>query len=172
MVDILDTDTSNRPTSDRVMIALRKIIQALDLNSKQLVKRVGLTGPQLVILQEIAHLGEVSIGEIAQAVSLRQATVTGILERMEKRGLIMRRRSEHDKRRVMVSITDDGKGVLKKAPPLMQETFVDRFYGLQEWEQNMILVSLQRLVSIMDAQTIRAAPFLASGTLDAPDIKK
>jgi DNA-binding MarR family transcriptional regulator len=154
------------------MIALRKIIQALDLNSRQLVKRVGLTGPQLVILQEIAHLGEVNVGEIAQAVSLRQATVTGILERMEKRELILRRRSEHDKRRVMVSITASGKALLKEAPPLMQETFVERFYGLQEWEQNMILVSLQRLVSIMDAQTIRAAPFLASGTLDDPGAKK
>jgi DNA-binding MarR family transcriptional regulator len=155
-----------RSTSDRVMIALRKIIQALELNSRQLVKRVGLTGPQLVILQEIAHLGEVNVGEIAQAVSLRQATVTGILERMEKRGLLTRRRSRHDKRRVMVGITDHGRTLLQQAPPLMQETFVERFYGLQEWEQNMILVSLQRLVSIMDAQTIQAAPFLAAGTLD------
>ena len=39
----------NRTVSDSVMIALRKIIQAIDMNSKKLVKRVGLTGPQLVI---------------------------------------------------------------------------------------------------------------------------
>ena len=168
-----DTNSNHtRPNSDRVMIALRKIIQALDLNSRQLVKRVGLTGPQLVILQEIAHLGEVNVGEIAQAVSLRQATVTGILERMEKRGLLTRRRSQHDKRQVMVSITDNGKTVLKAAPPLMQETFVERFYGLQEWEQNMILVSLQRLVSIMDAQAIQAAPFLAAGSLDGSPVSE
>ena len=173
VIEISDSDTSKRPTSDRVMIALRKIIQALDLNSRQLVKRVGLTGPQLVVLQEIAHLGEVNVGEIARAVSLRQATVTGILERMEKRGLIIRRRSQHDKRRVLVSITDRGKTVLQEAPPLMQETFVERFYSLQEWEQNMILVSLQRLVSIMDAQTIQAAPFLAAGALDGiPAVEK
>ena len=161
----------NRTVSDSVMIALRKIIQAIDTNSKQLVKRVGLTGPQLVILQEITRMGEVTAGEIAQAVSLSQATVTGILERMEKRGLLARRRSERDKRRIMVSITESGKQVLKDAPPLMQEAFVDRFSDLQEWEQTMILSSLQRLVSIMDAKTIQAAPFLATSPIDNPVTK-
>ena len=156
-----------RTTSDSVMIALRKIIQAIDMNSKKLVKRVGLTGPQLVILQEISNLGEVTAGEIARAVSLSQATLTGILERMEKRGLLSRRRSKHDKRRVMVNITDSGKKVLDDAPPLMQEEFVDGFSSLQEWEQNMILSSLQRLVSIMDAKAIQAAPFLATSAINS-----
>jgi len=160
-----------RTNSDSVMIALRKIIQAIDMNSKKLVKQVGLTGPQLVILQEISNLGEVTAGEIARAVSLSQATLTGILERMEKRGLLSRRRSKHDKRRVMVNITDSGKKVLDDAPPLMQEEFVDGFSSLQEWEQNMILSALQRLVSIMDAKAIQAAPFLATAPIDNQVVK-
>lgn len=141
------------------------------MNSRKLVKRVGLTGPQLVILQEISSLGEVTSGEIARAVSLSQATLTGILERMEKRGLLSRRRSEHDKRRVMVRISDSGMKVLEDAPPLMQEEFVDEFSSLQEWEQNMILSSLQRLVSIMDAKAIQAAPFLATSAINTEAAK-
>ena len=155
----------HRTISDNVMIALRKIIQAIDLNSKKLVKRVGLTGPQLVILQEISNIGKATSGEIARAVSLSQPTVTGILERMEKRGLLTRQRSRHDKRRIMVSITENGRNVLKDAPPLMQEAFVERFSSLQEWEQNMILSALQRLVSIMDAKAIQAAPFLETSPI-------
>lgn len=149
------------------MIALRKIIQAIEMNSKKLVKRVGLTGPQLVILIEIARCGEVTAGEIAQAVSLSQATVTGILERMENRGLIVRQRNHQDKRRIMVRITDTGKKILEEAPPLMQEAFVERFSSLQEWEQTMILSALQRLVSIMDAKSIQAAPFLATSIIES-----
>ena len=98
----------NRAASDSVMIAMRKIIQAIDLNSKKLVKRVGLTGPQLVILQEISSWEEMTAGEIAKAVSLSQSTVTGILDRLQKRQLIRRRRSVGDKRRIMVGITDSG----------------------------------------------------------------
>ena len=160
-----------RSVSDSVMIALRKIIQAIDMNSKKLVKRVGLTGPQLVILQEIDNLGEVTAGEIARAVSLSQATVTGILERMEKRGLLARQRSDSDKRRIMVRITPSGNHVLQAAPPLMQEAFIERFASLQDWEQTMILSALQRLVSIMDARAIQADPFLATSPLDNPSTK-
>jgi DNA-binding MarR family transcriptional regulator len=156
----------HRSLSDSVMIALRKIMQAIELNSKRLVKRVGLTGPQLVILQEVDRNGEVTAGEIARAVSLSQATVTGILERMEKRGLLARQRSDRDKRRIMVRITERGRQILDEAPPLMQEAFVEKFSSLQAWEQTMILSALQRLVSIMDATTIQAAPFLSTSPLD------
>ena len=56
--------------------------------------------------------------------------------------------------------------ILEEAPPLMQETFVERFSSLHEWEQSMILSALQRLVSLMDAKAIEAAPFLATSTLN------
>jgi DNA-binding MarR family transcriptional regulator len=153
---------------DQVMIALRKIIRAIDMNSKKLVKRVGLTGPQLLILQEISRNVEITAGAIANAVSLSQATVTGILERMEKRELLTRQRSETDKRRIMVRITQEGKDILKNAPPIMQEAFVERFDNLQEWEQTMILSALQRLVVMMEAKAIEVAPFLeAAATLES-----
>ena len=163
--DPADTITSS------VLIALRKIIQSISMNSKSLVKRVGLTGPQLMILQEVVHAGEVSVGEVAKAISLSQGTVTGILERMEKRALVSRRRSDTDRRRVLVQATTAGKQLLETAPPLMQEAFVERFNSLPDWEQNMILCALQRLVTIMDAKTIQAAPILATGPIDPSETK-
>ena len=157
---------SDIPVTDNVMINLRKIIRAIDMNSKKLIKRVGLTGPQLVILHEIERCDEISAGDVARAVSLSQATVTGILDRLEKRGLVVRQRSKHDKRRIMVSITDAGRRILETKPPLMQDAFVEKFSSLREWEQNMILSALQRLVSIMDANEIDASPFLSTAPLD------
>ncbi len=160
-----------RSIADNVLIAIRKIIQSIDLNSRSLVKRVGLTGPQLVILKEVAGSSEVSVGEVAKAISLSQGTVTDIVERMEKRGLVARRRSEHDRRRVLVSATESGKRLLEKATPLMQESFVEQFNGLPDWEQAMILSSLQRLVSIMDAKAIKAEPILSTVLIDESAVK-
>ena len=151
-----------RKISDNVLIAIRKIIQAIDLNSKKLVKQVGLTGPQLVILQEISRLGTVSVGEVAKNVSLSQGTVTGILERMEKRGVVVRQRSNQDKRRVMVRITESGNKILSNAPPIMQERFLGKFSQLEGWEKTMILSALQRLVFMMDAKTLVAEPYLSA----------
>ena len=157
--------------TDSVLIAIRKIIQSIAMNSKSLVKRVGLTGPQLMILQEVVHSSEISVGEVAKAISLSQGTVTGILERLEKRELVIRRRSDFDRRRVLVQTTEAGKALMQTAPPLMQEAFVERFGALQDWEQAMILSALQRLVTIMDAKTIQAAPILATGPIDESNAK-
>jgi len=157
--------------SDKVLIALRKIIQAIDLNSKSLVKRVGLTGPQLVLLHYISSVKEISAGEVAKNVSLSQGTVTGILDRMEKRELIVRQRSIQDKRRVMVQITESGKQLLATAPPVMQENFLEKFNQLQLWEQTMILSALQHMVVMMDAKSINAAPFLSATPIEVMETK-
>ena len=151
---------TEKETTEQVIIALRKIMRALDLNSKQLVKRVGLTGPQLAILIEVSKHSEISVGKLAEKVSLSQGTVTSILERLEKKGLVARIRNGIDKRKVMVSNTETGSLLLSKAPPLMQESFVIRLESLEEWERLMILSGLTRLVSLLNAHNIKVAPFL------------
>jgi DNA-binding MarR family transcriptional regulator len=143
-----------------VLIAIRRIIQSVDLHSRYLVRHFGLTGPQLIILQEISKRKEVSISAIAKAVSLGQPTVTGILERLESRGLITRRRSEEDKRKVFIAITEGCRKLMEKTPPPMQEHFTNAFNCLQDWEQSMILASLQRIVKLMGVKTIAAEPIL------------
>lgn len=144
--------------SDRVISELRKIIQAIDQNSKRLVRRVGLTGPQLVILKAVAQQEEVSVGEIARNVSLSQGTVTGVIERLVGRDLILRWKSGQDRRRVMVKVTPTGQRLLAQAPPLMQEAFMSRFNQLPAWRQTMILSALQQLSSIMATKLADPAP--------------
>jgi DNA-binding MarR family transcriptional regulator len=152
-----------------VLVALRRIMRAIDLHSRYLMQMHGISGPQLMILQEMLKLGDAPIGTLATAVSLSQATVTGIMDRLEKRGLITRRRDEEDKRRVLVSITAEGKRLLLAAPPPLQESFVSEFSRLEDWEQTLILSSLQRVVSMMEATELDATPMLASGTLAATE---
>jgi len=146
---------------NEVLIAIRRIIQSVDLHSRYLERYFGLTVPQLIVLQVVSNNGEMPIGEIAKSVSLGQPTVTGILERLENRGLVTRRRGEKDKRKMYISVTESCHQLLEKAPPPMQEHFIDAFTSLQDWEQSMILTSLQRIVALMDAKTIQVAPILA-----------
>lgn len=154
--------------SDAVLVALRKIIRSIELNSRSLVKRVGLTGPQLIILKEVSRMNGSSIGEVARTISLSQATVTGIVERLEKRNLLLRRRSDVDRRKVMVEITQEGETLVQDAPPLMQEAFVDRFSRLPEWEQSMVLSALQLLVQLMDAKSLSESSGLMEEDGDIP----
>jgi len=147
-------------------MALRRVIRATDLHSKYLAKTTGLTAPQILLLQTINKKSDVTIGELANDVSLSQATVTTILDRLETRKLVYRKRSDEDKRKVYVRLTDSGSDTLAHAPPLLQEQFIQQFSGLQEWEQTMIISALQRIATMMDAQNIDASPVLDVGTLD------
>ena len=155
----------HQETYDAVLIALRRIIRAIDLRSKNLAQHHGLTVPQLVVLQEINRSEEVSTGQLAKNVSLSNATVTGILDRLAKRELVNRRRSGNDKRSVLVKLTGKGTEMLAKAPLLLQDHFVSEFSELADWEQNLILSSLQRVAHMMEAKDLDAAPLLVSGEI-------
>ena len=150
-----------------VMAALRRIIRAIDLHSRSLVQRFGLTGPQLVVLKELVAESPRSVSEIAKAVNLSQATVTGILDRLERKAMVLRARDLSDRRKMMVSPTADAKRVLAGAPPLLQEHFTGAFGRLPDWQQNQILSSLQRIVALMEATDVEAGPILTTGPLDA-----
>ncbi|MDR9425347.1 MAG: MarR family winged helix-turn-helix transcriptional regulator [Marinobacter sp.] len=150
---------------DQVLVALRRVIRATDLHSKRLSKHAGLTGPQLLIMRTIRDLGEVTIGTIAEQVSLSQATVTTILDRLEHRELVYRVRSTRDKRKVHAHLTEKGEEILARAPNPLQEDFIEKYQSLEEWEQTMILSSLQRVANMMNADDIDASPVLTVGSM-------
>ena len=154
-------------TTRQVLAALRRIIRAIDLHSRSLVQRFGLTGPQLVVLKELIETSPRSVSELATAVNLSQATVTGILDRLERKEMVTRVRDSKDRRRVMITPTSVAEAVLAGAPPLLQEQFTDGFAALPDWQQTQILSSLQRIVSLMEATHVEAGPILTTGPLDA-----
>jgi DNA-binding MarR family transcriptional regulator len=136
-------------SSIEVLATLRQIIRAMDVHSKQLSKLYGLTGPQLVLLKEIAKNEYISVSELAKRASLSQATVTSIIDRLEAKGFVSRIRSEADKRKVILEVTAKAREKLNNKPSVLQEEFVRKFNGLEEWEQSLLISSLQRIVSMM-----------------------
>jgi DNA-binding MarR family transcriptional regulator len=149
-----------------ILTALRRIIRAIDLRSRRLVEESGLTGPQLMVLRAAARLSGSPIGAIAREVHLSQPTVTGILDRLERQGLIRRERGEPDRRIVLVTVTPEGGRVLRAAPSLLEDGFRTQLARLESWEQTQILATLQRLASMMGAEGLDASPVLATGPID------
>jgi DNA-binding MarR family transcriptional regulator len=146
--------------SDEVLVALRRVIRAIDIHSKKLAQQHGLTGPQALIIKEVIRQQSVSIGLLAKEISLSHATVTDIVKRLESRGLLLRQRSEQDRRQVFISATPAAKERMKHSIPLLQEKFIERFEKLAQWEQTQIVSSLEHISAMMDAEEIEASPIL------------
>lgn len=151
--------------SDGVLVSLRRIIQAIDLHSRQLVRQHGITTPQLLILKQVEAEGAITVSRLANKISLKQTTVTDILNRLEKKKLVRRTKDVKDRRRVLIEETEAGKKLLDAAPSPLQETFINEFEHLDTWKQTMILSSLQLLESLMAEEIISAAPILTTGAL-------
>ena len=150
---------------DEILIALRRITRAIDIQSKKLSRVSGLTAPQLLVMQAIRKRGEAKPSSIAQDVLLSQATVTTIIDRLESAGLVQRERSTSDRRVVLVSLTGEGDDRLRRAPELLQAGFIRELGKLQDWERSLIVASLQRVASMMAADDLEAAPILEYGDL-------
>lgn len=148
-----------------VLLALRRMIHAVDLHSAALMQSVGLSTPQIFTLHTLAEARQpMAAGELAMRVDLTQGTLSAILDRLERKQLVQRSRDAMDRRKVMITLTDAGKQVLADAPPLLQQNFMRAFASLRDWEQNQILSSLQRVAELMHAPP----PPEAATLLDAP----
>ncbi len=152
--------------SDEALILLRQIIRATDMQEKEISRSTGLTLPQLMVMQTLRNNSPITTGELAKEISLTQATVTSILDRLEKKGLVARERGVDDKRKVWLHLTNEGWELMKGAPTTQQSLFTRRFDDMQNWEQSMVVSALERVAFMLDAQHLDAAPVLDIGQLD------
>lgn len=146
--------------------ALRRVLRATEIGSRQLALATGLTTSQWLVLREIDARTKTTPSVIAQTLQFSQATITTIVDRLETLGLVQRQRNARDKRQFLLTATVAGKEVIANAPDLLHLTFTDRFIQLPQWEQAMVLSAVERLALLMDAQNIDAAPLLDSGAID------
>lgn len=145
------------------LVALRRILRATEGASRALARETGLTTPQLMVLDHLAGAEEATPKSIAQAVGVAQATATALIDKLEARGFVRRRRGETDRRQFWLSLTPEGEAALDAAPDPLQRRFVERFEGLADWEQSMLVASLERVANLMEAPDEGAAPLLHSG---------
>lgn len=150
----------------QVLSAVRRLIRATDLDSKQLARQTRLSTSQLLVLELLAEGTPQTVGSIAERVGLAQATVTNMVDRLAERDLVERRRNESDRRQVNVILTDAGYELQDKAPTALHTRFLKNFSGLQEWEKTAILSALQRVAALMEAKDLDAWPVLDVGNID------
>jgi DNA-binding MarR family transcriptional regulator len=151
---------------EQVITELRRIMRATQLSARALARDSGMTTSQLIVLQVLSAQGEMTARQIAQSMNLTQATVTSLLDRLQERRWITRKRGEQDRRRVHVRLTEEGERQLERAPESLQQRFVNHFNALQPWEQLSILSALQRVAHLLDAASLDASPVLDIGRID------
>lgn len=154
-----------RDRTDQSLIALRRILRATELFARDLAHSAGLTPAQLRVLQIVAQRDSATPKELAVQMGVSQATVTALVDKLVTRGLVTRVPSERDRRQVNIVATDAGRNTLENAPDALQQRYVAAFAELEDWEQALLVASLERVAAMLNAEWIDAAPVLTTGEI-------
>jgi DNA-binding MarR family transcriptional regulator len=137
---------------------LRRVFQAINENSRYAEKTTGLTGPQLWALKILENASPIRVSELAQRMYLRSATVVGILDRLELKGLVSRARSTDDRRAVDLYLTEMGKQLADKAPEVAQVMLVKGLDELTDEQFSVVEEGMKLMVSMLEAEHMTPQP--------------
>lgn len=134
--------------SRQILKAIRRLARALDIQSRRIDRELGLTLPQYIVLAAVGDLGNGTSREIAAAADLSPATVTGILDKLEAKGLIERSRSRIDRRSVHTRLTEAGSGTLARLPVPLGAEFDVAFAALPAERRAQMIEALNLLADL------------------------
>lgn len=150
----------------RILQALRRIIQAIELHSKKLAANYQITTPQLVCLTKLKVDGPLTASALAKLVHLSPSTLVGIIDRLEEKEFVKRQRDHKDRRLIYISITEKGITTVEQAPSPLQDKLASALDNLSEFEHLSIVTSLEKVVDLMNAGNFAGEPVLKAGPVN------
>jgi DNA-binding MarR family transcriptional regulator len=142
-----------------VMQSLRRIFKAIQDYSYAVSNQFGITGPQLWVLKTISQNEILNLSELGKRMCHHPSTMTGLIDRLEKKGYVERDRGREDRRIVKLSLTPKGKELVRRAPNPIQGKMIYGLRKLRKGELHSIYRSVQKLVEVMEAQDAKATFF-------------
>jgi DNA-binding MarR family transcriptional regulator len=140
-----------KPEVDRILEAILYLYTESRRLTKELARSVDLTGPQLTVLKMLEGLGDLSLSELSERIRAQNSTVTGIIDRMEREGLVVRARSSEDRRVVKIKLTDKGSSIARAIQVEPMEIFRGALEGLSAGEMRDLLRILTKIARRVQA---------------------
>ncbi|MFP2931586.1 MarR family winged helix-turn-helix transcriptional regulator [Pyxidicoccus sp. 3LG] len=107
-----------------VMDGIRRVVRLLRVSARASERLVGISGAQLFVLQQLAEAGPCSINALAEHTLTHQSSVSVVVAKLIERGLVTRRQSPEDGRRVEVALAPAGRALMREAPPMAQARLI------------------------------------------------
>ena len=144
------------------MTGIRKIVRAINLESKLVQKELDISIPQLLTLKHLRERVDYksTMKEIKGFLSLNASTVTGIVVRLEQKGLVERLPDPKDKRSTPIILTSKGNDLLIRSNVSLHERISKNLEIIENDEFSKIINSLETLINLFDIQDVDASPII------------
>lgn len=146
--------------SARVMDAIRRLVRALRSSSDASRRDFGVSTAQLFVLRQIAATPGCSLGEVAERTRTTQSSVSEVVARLVRRGLVSRRAATSDRRRAELVLTAKGRSLLERARTTLQERLIEGLEGLEAGERRALASGLEAWLTAAGLADLPATMFL------------
>jgi DNA-binding MarR family transcriptional regulator len=149
-----------------ILIKIRKIVRSINLESKKIQKEYGVSIPQVLCLNYLHSSPnyQTTQGEIRKFLNLNSSTASGIINRLEAKGMIARLPKSGDKRVVNIALTSNGAKLLDKIPALLHEQLSKKLQKLDEKTLIQIKTNLDLLIDMLQISYLDASPLITIGS--------
>jgi len=145
-----------------ILIKIRKIVRSVDIESKKIQKEYGVSIPQVLCLSFLHESPnyQATQCEIRQFLNLNSSTVSGIINRLEKKGFLARLPKSGDKRVVNIALTSAGDKLFGTIPSLLHEQLSEKLQKLDQQKLDKVEESLETLVQLLEIEQVEASPLI------------
>ena len=149
----------------RILNAIRRVIRAVDIDSRRLAARHRVTSPQLMCLLALMEKDGRPAVDIARRIHISPSTLVGVLNRLEAKDLVRRQRNVKDRREVFVTTTSAGRTLAASTPFPLQYSLARVLNQLTARERNDLAAWMERLVDLMGVSQLDDGPMLEIGSV-------
>ncbi|MDD2381475.1 MAG: MarR family transcriptional regulator [Mariniphaga sp.] len=141
-----------------ILIQIRKIVRSINIESKKIEKEYGVSIPQVLCLHYLRDSKnfQAGQGEIRRFLNLNPSTTSGIINRLEAKGLIARLPKSGDKRVVTIALTSKGDQLMEGMPALLHEQLSEKLNKLDDLTTSRVQESLELLVNLLGISQLEA----------------
>ena len=132
-----------------IVNSMRQLQGAGQRQSREFIRKYGITGQQLGALRIVTRSPRISLGELSERMFLHISTVSGIIDRLEKKKYVTRERSRKDRRVVHLQVTTDGRRVIRGTPLAGMGLLIHTIDQLPARQLGDILKGLRLLLDVM-----------------------
>jgi len=133
-----------------IVESIRRLVRAEYLDSQKMSKQYGLTGPQSLVLRLLTRKGALSSADLSRQMYVTPSNVTGIIDRLEKKGLVERIRQQGDRRIALISLTRSGQKLGKTIPDPIEKKMTNHLVDLEPEHLHILAKAMNQILDLID----------------------
>ncbi len=138
--------------------SVRKLVRAVYTDSQKMSKQFGLTAPQSAVLRLLVSRGGLSSADVSRLLYVTPSNITGIIDRLVKKGLVERVRKNGDRRVALITLTEAGRALSSTLPDPIEQKFISQLADLEPEHVQILAVAMNQILNLIDTQNVRDLP--------------